>query len=235
MPAVLGEPTVGDPADRAGLRSGDRVVKADGEAVSNWQELVEIIRSRPGKTIEVEVERATGLAVLDVQVATVTEAGESIGRIGVGPDIEQRREAYARFAAEQHYGPLQAFSQAMAQTWKMSALTVKMLGRMVIGDVSFKNLSGPINIASYAGDSAQAGWGAFVRFLALISISLGIINLLPIPLLDGGQIVYQIVELVKGSPLSERALLVGQQVGIFFLLVIMSFAFYNDIARLFAQ
>ena len=115
----------------------------------------------------------------------------------------------------------------------MSALTVRMLGRMVVGDVPVRNISGPISIAAFAGDSARAGFTAFLSFLAIVSISLGILNLLPVPLLDGGQIVYQLVEAVKGSPLSERFLLVGQQVGLVMLVVLMGFAFYNDLSRIF--
>ena len=115
----------------------------------------------------------------------------------------------------------------------MSALTVRMLGRMLVGDVSVRNISGPINIASYAGDSARAGLTTFLSFLAIVSISLGILNLLPVPLLDGGQIVYQLAELIKGSPLSERTMIIGQQVGMLLLMVLMSFAFYNDLSRMF--
>jgi regulator of sigma E protease len=115
----------------------------------------------------------------------------------------------------------------------MSELTVRMLVRMVVGDVSVRNISGPITIAAYAGDSAEAGFSAFLSFLAVVSLSLGILNLLPIPLLDGGQIVYQVVEGLKGSPLSERAMIVGQQIGVLFLIVLMSFVFYNDLSRIF--
>ena len=128
---------------------------------------------------------------------------------------------------------IEAFGQGAAKTWEMSALTVRMLARMVTGDVSLRNMSGPITIADYAGDSAQAGLSAFLNFLAVISISLGILNLLPIPLLDGGQIVYQLIEWIKGAPLSERALVFGQQLGILFFILLMSFVFYNDLTRVF--
>ena len=121
----------------------------------------------------------------------------------------------------------------LSKTWDMSALTVRMLGHMVVGDVSVRNLSGPLSIAAFAGDSARSGFTAFLNFLAIVSISLGILNLLPVPLLDGGQIVYQLVEWVKGSPLSERSMLIGQQFGLLLLFVLMSFAFYNDLSRIF--
>ena len=137
--------------------------------------------------------------------------------------------------AEQRYGVLEALPRGIEKTWDMSALTVRMLAKMVVGDVSIKNVSGPLQIASYAGASAQAGFSSFLDFLAVVSISLGILNLLPIPLLDGGQVVYQIAEWIKGSPLSDRAMAVGQQIGVFFLIVLMSFVFYNDITRMFGS
>jgi regulator of sigma E protease len=124
-------------------------------------------------------------------------------------------------------------TQAMARTWSSTVFTLRMLGRMVTGDVSIKNISGPINIAQFAGESAQRGLDYFLGFLAIVSISLGVLNLLPIPVLDGGQIVYQSIEGLKGSPLSERSQILGQQIGIFALILLMSFAFYNDLARIF--
>ena len=130
------------------------------------------------------------------------------------------------------FGPLSAIGEATQKTWDTMAFTVTMLGRMVTGDVSVKNISGPINIAQFAGDSAERGLNQFLTFLALVSISLGVLNLLPVPVLDGGQIVYQTVELLKGSPMSERSQILGQQVGILALILLMSFAFYNDISRI---
>jgi len=127
---------------------------------------------------------------------------------------------------------VKSFVSALEQTWAKSLFTVEMLVRMLTGDVSIKNISGPISIAQYAGEAAERGFGYFVNILIIVSISLGVLNLLPIPVLDGGQIVYQLIELVKGGPMTERAQILGQQVGIFALLLLMSFAFYNDIARL---
>ena len=131
-----------------------------------------------------------------------------------------------------YIGAAKSFVSALEQTWEKSLFTVEMLGRMLTGDVSIKNISGPINIAQFAGESAERGLTYFVNFLIIVSISLGVLNLLPIPVLDGGQIVYQSIEWVKGSPLSLRSQIIGQQVGIFALLLLMSFAFYNDIARI---
>src|SRR5690606_39009838 len=133
--------------------------------------------------------------------------------------------------AEQRYGIFESVGRSLEKTWEMSALTVRMLGRMVVGDVSVRNMSGPIGIAGYAGDSAQAGLSAFLSFLAIVSISLGILNLLPVPILDGGQILYQAAEWIKGSPLSERTMAFGQQLGILLMILLMGFVFYIDLAR----
>lgn len=135
--------------------------------------------------------------------------------------------------AEERYSPAQALVRATAKTWEMSSLTLRMLGRMLVGDVSAKNISGPLNIAEYAGVTARIGGSAFLSFLAIVSISLGVLNLLPVPMLDGGQIVYTLAEVLKGSPLSEKFQMIGQQVGVGLLLLLMGFAFYNDLSRLF--
>jgi regulator of sigma E protease len=142
-------------------------------------------------------------------------------------------EASGNYYNRRAYSPLESLRAAVDKTWTSGVFTVQMLGRMVTGDVSIKNISGPINIAQIAGASVERGWRYFVGVLAIISISLGILNLLPIPVLDGGQIVYQLVEAVKGGPMSQRAQILGQQVGILALLVLMSFAFYNDFERIF--
>ncbi len=228
---ILGELTPGGPAERAGFEFGDLVVQADSENIDSWPAWVEFVRARPGKTLSVIVLRSGARKELLLPVERVEEAGgEVFGRIGAGVDVPP--ELYAGMRAAQRYALVPAFSAATTKTWDMAALTVRMLGRMVTGDVSVKNISGPINIAQFAGYSATSGPATFLGFLAIVSISLGILNLLPVPMLDGGQIVYQLAEAVKGAPLSERAQLVGQQVGILFLIVLMSFAFYNDIARL---
>ena len=158
-------------------------------------------------------------------------ASRLVGRIGVQPAAPEALPEGMRTL--ERYGPLGAVARATDKTWDMSVLTVRMLWNVATGDVSVKNLSGPINIAEYAGFSARQGILAFLSFLAIVSVSLFVLNLLPIPILDGGQIVYQLAELVKGSPLSERTQAAGQKVGIFLLLVLMSFAFYNDLSRLF--
>ncbi len=221
----------GSPADTAGLRAGDRIVRGDGQRIDSWGQLVEFVRARPGETVEITVERDGREVTMPLTIGSVEANGERFGRIGV-PAPTLPAETLEQLQAEQRYGVIAAVPRSFVKTWEMTALTVRMLGRMVVGDVSLRNVSGPISIADYAGDYAVAGLSAFLSFLALVSISLGIMNLLPIPILDGGQIVNQLIEWVKGSPLSDRALALGQQLGIAFLIVLMSFVFYNDIARL---
>jgi len=228
---VLDEVMPGGAAEAAGFRSGDRILSAEGKSVARWSAWVELVRARPGETLEVQVQRDGSTLPLSLKVGEVTgESGERVGRIGasvrVPPDL------YAGMRSTQRYAPIAAFTAAVGKTWDMGALTVRMIARMLTGDVSVKNISGPINIAQYAGYSASSGWSSFVGFLAIVSISLGILNLLPVPMLDGGQIVYQLAEGIKGSPMSERAQLIGQQMGILLLIMLMSFAFYNDISRI---
>jgi len=158
------------------------------------------------------------------------DQGRVIGRLGV--TLAEGPRSWPPGLVEIHrLGPIDAASSGVAKTWEMSSLTVQMLWRIVTGQVSAKNISGPISIAEFAGISAYLGPTAFLAFLAIISVSLGVLNLMPVPLLDGGQVVYQLVEAVKGTPLSDRAQLLGQQVGIALLVVLMSLAFYNDISR----
>ena len=230
IPPVIDEVVAEGSAAKAGLISGDRIVMSDGNPIETWLEWVDYVRARPNEVLAVTILRNEQRIEVDLAVASVDLDGLQIGRIGASVAVPD--DLYQGMRANQRYGPLVALSTSLSKTWEMSALTVRMLSRMVVGDVSVKNISGPINIAQYAGYSARVGLMPFLNFLAIVSISLGILNLLPVPMLDGGQIVYQLAEGVKGSPLSERAQLIGQQMGIFFLLVLMSFAFYNDISRL---
>ncbi len=223
LPPVIGEVTPGGPAESAGLLRGDRLLQAGGEPMDNWATWVEFIRARPDETVSVIVQRDGRERRLTLAIGNAEQDGRVFGRIGAGADNY----------VEQRYSALESIPRGIARTWEMSALTLRMLGRMVVGDVSVRNISGPLTIAAFAGDSARAGLTAILSFLAIVSISLGVLNLLPVPLLDGGQIVYQVVEWAKGSPLSERSMLVGQQVGLAMLFVLMSFAFYNDLARIF--
>jgi regulator of sigma E protease len=224
--AVVGELVPGSPAERAGLAVGDLVVRVDGEPIDGWAQWVRALQSRPGETVELTVLRRGQELKLTATLDSVTEDGRTYGRIGAGAP---------QFATEQRYGILESAPLAVAKTWDMSAFTVAMIAHMIMGEVSLKNMAGPLSIADIAGDSADEGLAVFLSFLAAVSISLGILNLLPIPLLDGGQILYQVAELIKGAPLSERAMMLGQQIGILLVIVLTGFAFYNDIVRLFGS
>ena len=229
---VVGAVEKGGVAEQGGLRPGDRIESIDGREMRVWQDVVKAVRSRPGETVRFVVRRDGNTVEIALQPAVIREGSERFGRIGVAekvdPQSRQRRFTTVR------YGPLEALGMALGRTWETSVFSLKMLGKMVVGQISWKNLSGPVTIADYAGQSAQLGIGAYVAFLALISISLGVLNLLPIPLLDGGHLLYYAIEIFKGSPVSERTMELGQRLGLTLLLFLMAFAIYNDFNRLFA-
>ncbi len=232
VPTEIGKIVPGSPAARAGLSLGDRIVAINGEPVADFPALVQRVQPSPGKTLRFSIERKGETFDVPIEVESQRDGERLVGRIGIQP--VPNLAVPERMRALERYGVVQGASRAVTKTWDMSVLTVRMIWNVATGDVSVKNLSGPINIAEYAGFSARQGILSFLSFLAIVSVSLFVLNLLPIPILDGGQVVYQLAELVKGSPLSERAQAVGQQIGILLLLVLMSFAFYNDLSRLFS-
>jgi regulator of sigma E protease len=231
VPPVLGPVTPDGPAARAGLAAGDRIVALDGVTVNDFRQIVDYISARPGERVSIDYRRGSATHAVQLVVASEEVGGRHIGRIRVQqpagitypPDMLLRTELSASGA----------LARAGSEAWNMTMLQARLFWRMVLGRVSLKNLSGPLSIAEFAGDSAEAGVASFMSFLVLISLSLGFLNLLPIPILDGGQILFQLVEWLKGSPLSERAQALGQQVGIALLIVLMGVALYNDIARQF--
>jgi len=230
VPAVLGTIDADGPAAHAGLQSGDRIVAVNGQPVDDATAFVNLIRSHPGRRLEFTLVRGNERLHLPVVPASTSSEGKSIGHIGVAiatpPDYARDLTAYMRF------GPLDALGEGAARTGQITALTAVMVYRMVRGQASLSNLSGPINIAHYAGTWARAGLVPFLFFLALISISLGFVNLLPIPLLDGGQLLYLVIEMVRGKPLSEHAEAIGQRVGLSLIVLLVGFAVFNDISRL---
>jgi regulator of sigma E protease len=220
----------GSAGERAGLKPGDKLVAVDGRPIVNSSDFIAAVTGAPGGVLSVEVLRGGERQTLSTPVPKIVEDGRAIGRLGITL-AEGQRSWPPGLVEIQRSGPIQALGVGVNKTWEMSSLTVQMLWRMVTGQVSPKNISGVVSIAEFAGISAYLGLTAYMAFLAIISVSLGVLNLMPVPLLDGGQVVYQLVEAVKGSPLSERAQSFGQQVGIALLVVLMSLAFYNDISR----
>jgi regulator of sigma E protease len=230
LAAIIGEVLPDGAAEKSGLLQYDEIISVDKKPVRSWGEWVEIIRKSPDKTLSVKVSRGESIVNLEVIPERVQSENEVIGRIGAAvfkPD--DLFESY--FTVESYNLPI-AFTKAIKKTWEMSMLTLRVLGKMLVGEASVKNLSGPISIAQYAGQSAGIGLVAFLSFMAIVSVSLGVLNLLPVPLLDGGHLMYYFIEMIIGKPVSEAMQIVGQQVGLVLLLGLMSIAIFNDIARL---
>lgn len=228
------EPVIGSVEEKsvaalAGIKVGDRIVAIDDRPVTTWQEAVAAISTRPGETLKIQVDRNGATQEFNIVPQTVDNGGQRIGRIGVGV---KRPELPADMIVRIQHGPLAAIGEGIDTTWRMSSLTLKMLAKMLVLEVSTETISGPLTIAQYAGASAQIGFERFIQFLAVVSISLGVLNLLPIPVLDGGHILFSLIEGIRGRPLSETTMYWAQQVGIFLLIALMILAFYNDFTRL---
>lgn len=227
---VVGRIETGSVAEKSGLKPGDRILAVDGKPVPYWQDFARFVRGRAGVEIELLVETGSERRLVRLTPAGVTENGKQIGRVGVGPKIDPA--LFESLRTEERYAPLQALGQAAEKTWDTALFSLKMLGRMVLGQVSWRNLSGPVSIADYAGQSAERGWLSFAGFLAVISIGLGVINLLPVPLLDGGHLMYYLVEVLRGKPVSERIMELGARIGMAIIGALIFLALYNDVLRL---
>lgn len=222
----IGRLTEGGAAQAAGLRTGDRVLEIDNQPLASARDLIERVRAAPGKTLRFVVERDGERVALAVTAAAARDQdGSEIGRIGA--EIGERPPL-----VKVSYGPFEGLGLALDKTWDTALFSLRMLGKMIVGEASLKNLSGPVTIADYAGQTARIGPAAYLSFLALVSISLGVLNLLPVPLLDGGHLLYYAIEIIKGSPPADWIVQWGQRAGIGVLFLLTALALYNDITRL---
>jgi regulator of sigma E protease len=232
IPPVIDEVVVGGAAEAAGLMANDKIVMLAGEMIPNVHRWVELIRANPEQSLDLVVLRDARQVSLKITPKIRTVKDESYGFIGVMNRIEIPDDVRQKMSVTERYGPIEALGESIDKTWRMSWLTLKVLGKLVVGEASVKNLSGPITIARYAGISARVGIEQFITFLAIISISLGVLNLLPIPILDGGHLFYYLIEMLKGSPVSETTEVIGQKIGVVLLFGLMSIAIFNDLLRL---
>ena len=227
---VIDQVVSGKPAFNAGLKQGDLITAIDGEKISSWDDVVNLISASPGQQLKLDVSRNGYSESIFVAPETVMDGDREIGRIGISV---QPVDVPADRIVTVNYGLMESLYRGTETTWMMSVLTLRMLAKMVTLEISSKNISGPITIAQYAGKSAQVGFSSFILFLAIVSVSLGVLNLLPIPVLDGGHLLYYTIEAVTRKPVSEKVMIWGQQVGILLLFLLMSLAVYNDLGRLF--
>lgn len=225
----LAEVQSGSAAQKAGLQAGDRIVKVNGRLVKEWLSFVAAVRDNPGQKLQIEIERHGNPVSLTLTPGSKAGATKAEGFAGVVPKVIPLPDAYKTV---RQYGPLAALVQATEKTWQLTRLTVNMLGKLITGDVKLNNLSGPISIAQGAGASAGFGLIYYLMFLALISVNLGIINLFPLPVLDGGHLLFLAIEKLKGGPVSERVQDVSYRIGAVMLMLLMGLALFNDFSRL---
>ena len=231
VPATIDEVLAGGAAERAGLQKGDTVIAANGEPVTDWLSWVDIVSRHPGEVLTIDVLRNEETRRLSLTPQPQERGGATVGFIGARVMVPEGLMQEYRTTIQ--YSPFEAVWRGVEKTWSISVLTIKFLFNMIIGRASIDNLSIPIIISQIAGQSANAGLLPFVSFLAVISISLGVLNLLPVPLLDGGHLLYYTLELITGKPPSEQTQAIGQQVGIILIIMLMSVALYNDLAHIF--
>ncbi len=231
LPAVIGQIIAEGAAERAGLLKGDKIISVNNVEITRWGEWVDVVRDNPLRSLSVKIQRNDVLQTINITPENVERDGEMIGRIGAAP--EPVSGMFDKYFTRESYSVIDASIKAVEKTWDMSILTLQILGKMIIGEASVKNLSGPISIAQYAGQSASIGIVPFLMFMAMVSVSLGVLNLLPIPVLDGGHLFYYIIEFILGKPVCASVQIWGQQFGIVILLSLMGIALYNDLTRLF--
>lgn len=232
LPAIVGQIMPTSAAAIAGFHTGDRVLEIDGKIISEWADVGAIVRNSVGRPLVFTIDRAGQRMTLTATPQLSGEGEARIGRLGVA--VKEDASAMRDMTTLIRYNPWEAATRAVVKTWDTAIISLRMMGRMLTGELSWKNLSGPVTIADYAGQTARLGLSYYLSFVALISISLGVLNLLPVPVLDGGHLMYYLAEFIKGKPLSDRVLAIGQQAGFILLTLLMLFAFYNDFNRLFS-
>ncbi|MGL6070865.1 RIP metalloprotease RseP [Craterilacuibacter sp.] len=215
---------------KAGLKVGDTLLAMDGVPVKTWADWVQVVQNHPGKAMQLSVARGGQTLDLTLRPDTVMQGGVALGRIGAAPEVDRAWSQALVYPVD--YTPLQALTAALGKTWNMSVTTLSMMGGMLFGQVSLDAISGPFTIADYAGKSAVQGWQSYLAFMAVISISLGVLNLLPVPVLDGGHLLYYVAEIIRGRPLSEQLQQLGQRIGFAIILALMVLALFNDLGRL---
>lgn len=230
FPPVLGTIVPDGVAAKAGLAPGDVVVSIDGKPVGAWDDVVQTVRASAGRPLLFEYRRGAETRTIELTPMGIESGGRRIGRIGAAVDDSgfDRNELMVTV----RYGVVQAFGKALEETWSKSLFSLQMIGKMVTGALSWRYISGPVTIADYAGQSAKLGITQYLKFMALVSISLAVLNMLPVPILDGGHLLYYVAEIIRGRPLTERCMVLGQKIGLALILMLMAFALYNDLTRL---
>ena len=226
----IGTVSPGSPAEAAGLAAGDRITAIDGKQITTWADVVGLVRASPSVPLTLEFKRGDEPMSVQVVPLAVERQGVRIGQIGAA--VNDAGFSRQELLVTVRYDFLPALGRALDETWDKSVFSLQMMGRMLTGAVSWKNISGPVTIADYAGQSAKLGASHYLKFLALVSISLAVLNLLPVPILDGGHLLYYVAEIMRGKPLSEQWMAIGQKIGLALILILMAFAFYNDLTRL---
>ncbi|MFT3850118.1 MAG: RIP metalloprotease RseP [Propionivibrio sp.] len=230
IPPIVGTVIPDGPAERAGLRPGDEILTVDETLVSTWQDVVQRVRSSPEVPLAITILRDGESISMTITPQRIVEKGAVFGRIGAS--VDENGVDLDKLMVRVSYDPLVSLERAISETWEKSVFSLVMIGKMISGEISLRNISGPVTIADYAGQSAKLGLDYYLRFMALVNISLAVLNLLPVPILDGGHLLYYVLEIIRRKPLSDRAMEIGQQAGMALMLMLMALAFYNDVNRL---